>query len=91
MEFSNLFTAAMGALLSVSCIIPYCFFGTVLTEQLCAVGYTVYQSQWYLLHAKHQKYCQMMIIYSQIKRKIHGFGIVSCDLNIFLSVRLLKI
>lgn len=68
------------------CILPYCWFATVLSLQLRKIGHDAYESIWYK-HSPHlQIYIRWIIIYGQIPRDFDGYNIFRCSLDVFMKV-----
>lgn len=69
------------------CILPYCWFASVLSVQLAKIGDDAYHSLWYIHPITLQQYFRWIIIYGEIPRKFDGYNIFICTLEVFMKVR----
>lgn len=82
----NFFVILCVVVLSIMCILPYCWFASVLSLQLHKVSHDAYHSIWYA-HPPHiQKYFKWIISYGQIQRNFEGYHIFRCSLEVFMKV-----
>lgn len=79
-----LVTAALST--AILSILPYCYVGSMTTEQLLDIANIVYSSHWYKAPVERQKYLQLIIHNAQIERKISGYGLIACNLRTFVEV-----
>lgn len=52
-----------------------------------SIGDVLYCSDWYKLSISEQKYCIRIIEFSQISRKITGYGLIDCNFEMYMKVR----
>lgn len=82
----NFFVIVNVVALSIMCILPYCWFATVLSLQLRKIGHDAYESIWYNHPPYLQIYFRWIIIYGQIPRDFDGYNIFRCSLDVFMKV-----
>lgn len=75
-----------GVWISMTIMYSSCYFPNEITTYCSDIGNYVYQSNWYELSPKLQKYFQMIIKRSQIPVYLHGFKIVRCSMETFSKV-----
>lgn len=68
-------------------IFLYCYFGKLATESFEEMSNSLYESNWYKLPIKQQKYILLMMVNAKRPLYYHGFGIVILNLETFCNVR----
>lgn len=82
----NFFVILCVVVLSIMCILPYCWFASVLSLQLHKISHDAYHSIWYSHPLRIQKYFKWIISYGQIPRNFDGYHIFRCSLEVFMKV-----
>lgn len=84
----NFFVIVCVTVLSIMCILPYCYYGTKISMRLQYIGEFAYaQTSWYKYPIHLQKYVQLTIAYSQRRKQFYGFNIFNCSLEVFMKVQ----
>lgn len=78
--------AGTSLLIALSYMFFLCHFATRVTDQNLNVASYVYQSEWYILESKYQKYCQLIMVRAQINLVFRGYKLISCTMEQFVSV-----
>lgn len=74
-------------LLSMTVMLPYCYFGKLATDCFVQMSDCVYEMNWHMLPAKLQKYFILMIGNMQKPIYYHAHYIALLDLNTYIRVR----
>lgn len=80
------FLAFNGVWISTTVMFSSCYFPNKITTYCSDIGNIVYQSEWYRLSPKLQKYLQLVIKRSQRPVFLHGFKIIRCSMETFSKV-----
>lgn len=67
-----------------------CYKSDTVRYKAASVPFQIYDTKWYQAPIEHQKFVQMMIIFGQKEQRFSGGGMLTCDLEIFVRVRLWK-
>lgn len=62
------------------------YIGHILTMQMVNLSDTIYTSEWYRYPLKVQQLLRLMIVRSQKRFYISGYGVLACTLENFLGV-----
>lgn len=82
----NFFVILCVVVLSIMCILPYCWFASILSLKLLNISDDAFNSLWYTHPTHLQKYVRWIIIYGQIPRNFDGYHIFKCSLEVFMKV-----
>lgn len=63
-----------------------CYFGTEIPHIAMKFATIAYDSMWYMYPIKEQELMKIVIQRSQQPIKFNGYGIINCNLAMFLSV-----
>lgn len=72
-----------------STVVPtyiYCSLSDNFTSDLEDIGDVFYESTWFKMPVKYQRFMIMPIMRSQREIRLSGFGLIDCSLNVFLAV-----
>lgn len=82
----------LAATSTLSNLFIYCFFGEIATENYDQMGECLYfDSNWFNLPNKLQKYLVLMIANMQKPMYYHGFEVAKLDLRTFIQVKILPV
>lgn len=76
----------MTTILAILQMYPFCKYGSETPEMMLLIGEEIYCSNWYKCSIKQQKYIQLIISFSQMSRKISGYGIIDCNYETLMKV-----
>ncbi|XP_031626815.1 odorant receptor 33c-like [Contarinia nasturtii] len=82
----NFFVISCVVALSIMCILPYCWFASVLSIRLYKISHDAYNSRWYTNSLAYHPYTRWIIIYGQISRNFDGYHIFKCGLDVFMKI-----
>lgn len=63
-----------------------CHFATKISIQAESIATCVTNLKWYNYPIKYQLYLKLILLRAQRPVAFHGFGIISCNMEIFLAV-----
>lgn len=81
----------VAALVGISNLFIYCYYGQMATEYFRRMSNCLYQSKWEALPVDLQKYFVVLIGNTQKPIHYHGFRIAVLNLETFLTVSQLKL
>lgn len=82
----HLFFLAVGIFISSGTLFLYCYFGVFVTNNFLQYADCLYETSWYELQIKFQKYMIMMIMNGQRVLVFNGFGLITMNLETFTNV-----
>lgn len=85
----GIYYSLVGCML-LSYILPYCYAATIILQSVQMNADRVYESLWFRLSAKRQRYLVLLIQYAQREREIKGYGYISCSMPTVLRVKPFK-
>lgn len=82
----NVVTLLLSTSINLSTLFLYCYFGGMASDSYKQISDCVYNTQWYKLHNRLQKFFVLIIANMQKPLYYHGFGIFILDLGTFIRV-----
>lgn len=86
----SLLSLIIACTLSISTVFLYCYIGSLTTEQFHCFGDVSYESEWYELPVKQQKFILLIITDARRPLVFHGFNIISLNLWVFTTVFIIQ-
>lgn len=83
---SDLLVGIMAVFISISIILPYCYYSSNTAYRLESVANDIYDSLWYRLPVRLEKFYILSIASAQSPRYFTGFSMISCSLGTFTKV-----
>lgn len=75
-------------MMATSQVLLFCYFSAMISIQLTWIGQNAFDINWYKLPMKQQQFIKLIIMFSQIRRTVNGYGIFNCDLRTFIQVNI---